>query len=134
MTDSRRRLRSLARLAKVQSELHRLEEQKLGVLRHRGAELYREKVELIEALDGHDTFYGAFIYPMAKRLRVLDQAADDTRVQTEKAVRRVAEQGARKKRAERVHAVAEGMCERADEKNSLLDAIERAARGKTSLP
>ena len=49
-------------------------------------------------------------------------------------MRRVAEQGARKKRAERVHSVAEGLSEQAEEKDALLDMIERAARRKTSLP
>ena len=43
-------------------------------------------------------------------------------------------QGTRKKQMERLHAAAGQLSDRADERRDLLEAVERAARGKTSLP
>lgn len=134
MSPERKRLKALARVLKVQSELHRMEERKLGLLQRREVELDDEREELIAALNQHDKFYGSFIYPMAKRLRAIDEAADLNRRAKERAVRQTTIQGTRKKQAERLHAVAMQVCDRADEQRDLMEAVERAARGKTSLP
>ncbi|MGE3830390.1 MAG: hypothetical protein AB7F76_05280 [Parvibaculaceae bacterium] len=134
MTPERKRLKALARVLKVQSELHRIEERKLSMLLRREVELDGEREDLIAALNEHDKFYGSFIYPMAKRLRAVDEAADLNRRAKERTARQTTIQGTRKKQMERLHAAAAQLSDRADEQRDLLEAVERAARGKTSLP
>ena len=134
MTPARKRLKALARVLKVQSQLHRIEERKLTMLLRKEAELNGEREELIAALNDHEKFYGSYIYPMAKRLRALDEAADLNRRAKERAARQTTIQGTRKKQMERLHTAAARTCDRADEQRDLLEAVERAARGKTSLP
>jgi hypothetical protein len=134
MTPARKRLKSLARVLKVQSELHRIEERKLTMILRKEAQLDGERDELIAALNEHEVFYGSFIYPMAKRLRAIDEASDLTRRAKEKTTRQITFQGTRKKQIERLHAAASQVCDKADERSDLMEAVERAARGKTSLP
>ncbi len=134
MTPARKRLRSLARVLKVQSELHRIEERKLTMLLRKEAQLDGERDELIAALNEHEVFYGSFIYPMAKRLRAIDEASDLNRRAKEKTARQITVQGTRRKQVERLHAAASRICDKADDHSDLMDAVERAARGKTSLP
>lgn len=131
----RSRLRSLARILKVQTELHRTAERHLGVLKQREAALAQERLDLMSALDRHDTLYGAFIYPMAKRLRAIDEAEAEVRREQDKASRRLLDQARQRKHTERLHAGMSGAVERGEERQSLLELMERAARpGKTSLP
>jgi hypothetical protein len=104
------------------------------MLLRREAALDGEREDLIATLNDHEKFYGSFIYPMAKRLRAIDEAADLNRRAKERAARQTTVQGTRKKQAERLHAAALVTCSRADEQRDLLEAVERAARGKTSLP
>lgn len=129
------RLRSLSRILKVQAELHRAEERKLGQLKQREVALAEERVELIGALDRHDTLYGAFIYPMAKRLRAIDEEEANVKRDQELVTGRLRERAKQKKHTERLQAGMRGAWNRAQEQRELVDLIERAALpAKTSLP
>lgn len=131
----RNRLRSLARILKVQDELHRREERNLAVLKQREAALVQERDELLQALDRHDTLYGAFIYPMAKRLRSIDESEARVKSEQQRVSRNILERARQKKRTERLHAGMTGAWQRDEEKRELLDLVERAASApKTSLP
>lgn len=131
----RNRLLSLSRILKVQAELQRLEERNLAALKRREAVLGEEREELLQALDRHDTLYGAFIYPMAKRLRAVDKEEADVRLTQEKVARKLLGRAKQKKQTERLHAGMEQAWEREQEKRRLLDLMERAATlRKTSLP
>jgi hypothetical protein len=129
------RLRSLSRILKVQDELHRAEERKLGLLKQREAALGEERVELLGALDQHDKFYGAFIYPMAKRLRAIAEEEANVKHNQEIVTGRLRERAKQKKHTERLQASMRGAWSRAEEQRELVDLIERAALpAKTSLP
>ena len=129
------RLRSLSRILKVQAELHRAEERRLWQLKQRETVLGEERVELIGALDRHDTLYGAFIYPMAKRLRAIEEEQANVKRDQELVAGRLRERAKQKKHTERLHAGMRGAWNKAEEQRELVDMIERAALpGKTSLP
>ncbi|QIG49909.1 hypothetical protein G5V57_20580 [Nordella sp. HKS 07] len=129
-----KRLRSLSRILEVQAELHRIEECKLGVLKQREAALGRERGELLDALDRHDTLYAAFIYPMAKRLRAIDEEEANLRSEQDRVSKRLLERAKQRKRTERLHAGMSGSWEREQERRELVDLIDRAALPpKTSL-
>ena len=123
----RNRLRSLSRILKVQAELHRIEERKLGQLKQREAGLRQERGELLDALDRHDKLYGSFIYPMAKRLRAIDEAEANMKREQERVTERLREQAKQRKHTERLHAGMSAASERAEERRELVDLIERAA-------
>ena len=72
--------------------------------------------------------------PAERAGEAIDEAADLNRRAKERAARQTTIQGTRKKQMERLHAAAAQHCDRADEQRDLLEAVERAARGKTSLP
>lgn len=129
------RLRSLARILKVQAELHRSEERKLGLLKQRETALGEERLELLGALDQHDKLYGAFIYPMAKRLRAIEEEEANVKRDQDVVAGRLRERAKQKKHTERLHASMRGAWSRAEEQRELVDLIERAALpAKTSLP
>lgn len=131
----RNRLRALSRILKVQSELHRVEERKLGMLKQRETALGEERVELLNALDRHDTLYGSFIYPMAKRLRALDEEEANVKRDQDRVSGRLRERAKQRKHTERLHAGMSGDWSRAEERRELVDLIERAALPpKTSFP
>ena len=129
----KKRLRSILRVLRVQADLHRLEEEKLATLVRRETALADERDELIGALNDHQVFYGAFIYPMAKRLRAVEEAEGRLRRDKEVQSRKVLEQAGRKKRAERLFTAVTGEWQREEAKRDLTEMIERAA-GNTSLP
>lgn len=130
----RNRLRSLSRILEVQAELHRIEERKLGLLKQREAALERERGELLNALDRHDTLYASFIYPMAKRLRAIDEEEANVKSEQDRVSKRLLERAKQRKRTERLHAGMSGSWARAEERRELVDLIERAALPpKTSL-
>lgn len=121
------RLRSLSRILKVQAELHRSEERKLGQLKQREAALGQEREELLGALDRHDTLYGSFIFPMAKRLRGIDEEEANVKAEQEMVTERLRERAKQKKHTERLHAGMSAALGRAEERRELVDLIERAA-------
>lgn len=129
-----KRLRSVSRLLKVQSDLHLVAERKLADLVRRETEVLGEKAELLGALNDHDVFYGSFIYPMAKRLRLLDEAAERIGRERERESRRVLQQAARKKRLERLRSAVGSEVERAEDARALLELIERSARPARTSP
>ncbi|MFZ5672274.1 MAG: hypothetical protein ACOZAM_04845 [Pseudomonadota bacterium] len=129
------RLRSLSRILKVQAELHRTEERRLAQLKQRETALGEERVELIGALDRHETLYGAFIYPMAKRLRAIEEEQANVKRDQEVVAGRLRERAKQKKHTERLRAGMQAAWNKAEEQRELVDMIERAALpGKTSLP
>lgn len=129
----RERLVSLSRLLKVQAELQKLEEQNLARLRNQEAALREEREELLQALNTHTTLYGAFIYPMAKRLRAVDVAEASVKRDQDRVSRQLLDRAKRRKHVERLHAGMAWDWEREEEKRGLVDLMERAAT-KTSLP
>lgn len=129
----RDRLVSLSRLLKVQAELQKLEEQNLARLRNQEAALGKEREELLQALDTHTTLYGAFIYPMAKRLRAVDVAEASVKRDQDRVSRQLLDRAKQRKHVERLHAGMAWDWEREEEKRRLVDLMERAAT-KTSLP
>lgn len=129
------RLHAIARILKIQTELHRLAERKLAEAKAKDAAVSSEKTELIEALNHHSVFYGAFIYPMAKRLRLLDETAQKLATEIEVKTRDVVSQAIRKKGVERLHASLQTEWEHNEGKRELQELIERSADpGKASLP
>ena len=131
----RNRLASLARILKVQAELQRLEEQNLTRLKGQEAALGQERDELLQALDTHTSLYGAFIYPMAKRLRAVDVAQANVKRDQERFSCQLLERAKQRKHVERLHAGMAWDWEREEEKRRLLDLMERAANlSKTSFP
>lgn len=129
----RDRLVSLSRLLKVQAELQKLEEQNLARLKSQEAALGKEREELLQALDTHTTLYGAFIYPMAKRLRAVDVAEATVKRDQDRVSRQLLDRAKQRKHVERLHAGMAWDWEREEEKRRLTDLMERAAT-KTSLP
>lgn len=129
----RERLVSLSRLLKVQAELQKLEEQNLARLKNQEAALGKEREELLQALDTHTTLYGAFIYPMAKRLRAVDVAEAAVKRDQDRVSRQLLDRAKQRKHVERLHAGMAWDWEREEEKRRLMDLMERAAT-KTSLP
>lgn len=129
-----KRLRSISRLLTVQSGLHRLAEGRLAALVRREAALDGDRSALLAALNEHEVFHGAFIYPMAKRLRALDAAREQVARARERESRKVVQQAARKKRVERLRASVDAEWQRSEDQRALLDLIEKSAvPGKTSL-
>ena len=115
--------------------MHRLAEQALAEAKSKDAAIAAEKEELLEALNHHNVFYGAFIYPMAKRLRSLEETAQKLAIEIEVKTRNVVKQAIRKKGVERLHGSLQSEWESNESKRDLQELIERATNpGKASLP
>ena len=89
--------------------------------------------DALQALDTHTTLYGAFIYPMAKRLRAVDVAEATVKRDQDRVSRQLLDRAKQRKHVERLHAGMAWDWEREEEKRRLTDLMERAAT-KTSLP
>ena len=124
----------MSRLLKVQSDLHLVAERKLADLVRRQSEVQDERAEMLAALNDHQVFYGSFIYPMAKRLRALDEAAERIARERERESRKVMQQAARKKRLERLHSTVGREVERAADARALLELVERSAVPSKTSP
>ncbi len=129
-----RRLRSAERILAVQRQLQRQEEKRLADVQQREASVHADQRELLQALNERDVLHGLFVYAMAKRLRVLDEQAAKLEAEKGAAIRRLMEQGRKRKRAEALFESIGDTWRREAEKRELLDMIERAASTDASLP
>ena len=123
------------RVLSAQEQLHRIEQLKMAVLERRSAELERQQVELIAALNDHDALHGLFIDATARRLSAIAEEAE--RLKRDKAAQslKVNEQAVRVRVSERLYRARSQDFQRDKEGKDLLEIVELiVGRERTSLP
>jgi hypothetical protein len=116
-------------------QLHRVEQWKLADLERRLAELEKEQLELIGALNSTNALHGLFIDATARRLGTISEEAEKAGRAKEAQALTLKEHATRVKVSERVTADYEQEALREEEAKELMEILEQIVGGKrTSLP
>ena len=115
----------LARIVKVQEQLHRAEEQRLVEIQDRFDQLRQDETDLIALLNAENGLAGLFMDATVNRLRSLAEQQIQTALQREAQMQAVLETGSRLKAAEKLLTEAERDARREAEQQQLAEATER---------
>jgi hypothetical protein len=116
-------------------QLHRVEQWKMADLEQRFAELEKEQLELIGALNDTNALHGLFIDTMARRLSSTAEEAERVAREKEAQALVLREHAARVKISERLTLSREQEALREQEAKDLMDVVEQTVGNKrTSLP
>jgi hypothetical protein len=119
------------RVLALQEQLHRIECWKLLALQRRTAELDAQQRELIAALNDSDALQGLFLDATARRLTSIAQEAEEVGHEERLQVVRVAENAMHVACAERLSEAVAKEAARVDEKEALLETIDRLVGAAT---
>ena len=97
-----RRLKKIERVLAVQEKLHRLAEWRLAALDREKAEVAGSQAALLGAFNRDEALHGLFVEAMARRLTALAREAERINRARDAQSRRLAEEGLRLKRVERM--------------------------------
>jgi hypothetical protein len=116
-------------------QLHRVEQWKMADLERRLAELEKEQMELIGALNDTNALHGLFIDATARRLSTTAEEAERMARAKEAQALRLKEHATRVKISERLTVAHEREAVREQEAKELLNIVEQTVgRKSTSLP
>lgn len=122
---ARDRAARLARIVKVQEQLHRTEERHLAEIQEHFDRLRQDETDLIARLNAEDGLAGLFMDATVNRLRSVAEQQIQTALQRQTQTEAVLATGARLKAAEKLLAEAERDARREDEQQQLTEATER---------
>lgn len=122
---ARDRAARLARIVKVQEQLHRTEERHLAEIQEHFDRLRQDETDLIARLNAEDGLAGLFMDATVNRLRSVAEQQIQTALQRQTQTEAVLATGARLKAAEKLLAEAERDSRREDEQQQLTEATER---------
>jgi hypothetical protein len=122
---ARDRAARLARIVKVQEQLHRTEERLLAEIQEHFDRLRQDETDLIARLNAEDGLAGLFMDATVNRLRSVAEQQIQTALQRQTQTEAVLATGARLKAAEKLLAEAERDARREDEQQQLTEATER---------
>lgn len=122
---ARDRAARLARIVKVQEQLHRTEERLLAEIQEHFDRLRQDETDLIARLNAEDGLAGLFMDATVNRLRSVAEQQIQTALQRQTQTEAVLATGARLKAAEKLLAEAERDSRREDEQQQLTEATER---------
>lgn len=129
------RVRRMKRIQTVQSQMHRLAEQRLNGLMSAEQELRRHEEELVTALDEATLLHGLFVDQMARRVRTVAAEAAATAAQAVVQREKLLEERLKLKRVEDAAARIEREYQRLVERRRLEDVVRPISRiGDASLP
>ncbi|HVY43462.1 MAG TPA: hypothetical protein VG966_10555 [Hyphomicrobiaceae bacterium] len=122
------------RIARVQQQMQRAEEWRLGDLQRRRSRVEADEREVLAALGEENALHGLFLDTMARRLHALAQEAARLRDEEKAQIRRLLAATGKLKVAERLAATAAEEARREEDKKQLADIIdETVARKDASL-
>ncbi len=133
--DKAQRADKARRILVALEQLHRVEQWKMADLERRLAELEKEQLELIGALNATHALHGLFIDATARRLGTTAEEAERVARAKEAQALTLKEHATRVKISERVTLVHEQEAAREREAKELLEIVEQTVGSKrTSLP
>jgi hypothetical protein len=124
-TRARDRAAQLARIVKVQEQLHRAEERRLAEIQDEFDRLRRDETDLIALLNSEDGLAGLFMDATVNRLRSVAEQQIQVALQRQAQTQAVLDTGSRLKAAEKLHEEAERDARREAEQEQLAEATER---------
>jgi len=128
----KQRAKSLGKISELQSKLHDLAVWRLAAIDQRRASLETAQREMIDAVDRDAISQGALAAAATRRLRAIDKQIAAAKAEYETQTRRVLDQGARAKLAERLADGADALHRAQQERKDLGDLIERSLNVKPS--
>lgn len=115
----------LARIVKVQEQLHRAEERRLAEIQQEFDRLRQDEIDLIALLNAEDGLAGLFMDATVNRLRSVAEQQIQTALKRQAQTQAVLETGSRLKAAEKLLTEAEREARREAEQQQLSEAMER---------
>jgi len=119
------RAQRIARIVKVQEQLHRAEERRLAEIEAERDRLKQDETDLIGLLNAEDGLAGLFMDATVNRLRSIAEQLIHVDLQRQAQAQKVIETGSRLKAAERLLTDAERDARREQEQQQLVEATER---------
>jgi len=119
------RAQRLARIVKVQEQLHRAEERRLADIQERFDRLRQDETDLIALLNSEDGLAGLFMDATVNRLRSVSEQQIATALERQAQMQVVLDTGSRLKAAEKLLGEAERAARREAEQSQLAEATER---------
>lgn len=115
----------IARIVKVQEQLHRAEERRLAEIQEAFDRLRQDEIDLIARLNAEDGLAGLFIDATVNRLRSVAEQQIQVALQRQDQMEAVLDTGSRLKAAEKLLLEAERDARREAEQTQLAEATER---------
>lgn len=128
----RNRLKSLEKISQLQSKLHDLTLWRLAAIDQQRDALEQTQQAMIDAMDRDMIGHGALAAAATRRLRAVDRQIAVAKADYQAQSRRVVDQGARAKLAERLVEGADAEYRARKDRKDLGDLIERSLGGKPS--
>jgi hypothetical protein len=128
----KKRLNSLEKISQLQAKLHDLTVWRLAAIEQQRGALETAERAMIEAMDRDVIGHGALAAAATRRLRSIGKEIATAKANCEAQSRRVVEQAARVKIAERLFDDADAEYRAKKERKDLGDLIERSLHGKSS--
>ncbi len=115
----------MARIVKVQEQLHRAEEQRLAEIQQQFDQLRQDETDLIARLNADDGLAGLFMDATVNRLRSVAEQQIQVALERQAQTQAVLDTGSRLKAAEKLLGEAERDARREAEQQQLAEATER---------
>ena len=130
----RERQKSLERLLQVKTQLHRLEEARLGDLQRRGRAMDEERRAMFDLIGDVEKTDGLILGLACRHIARTDARQRDLEIAEQAQKQALMQRGAQKKALEKILQETRRTLERDDERRALLDIAERLAAPPPTSP